>query len=236
MARKSPPPPLNLSLDTRSKRLPQIARDQPMDVESKPLILMSAGASSVPGQACALWRTLRVACGFVHMLLSTALLLIVVLFLHMPGGLRTTQGPGAVALLVSLSLDITLSLLLIGLIEQIWRNCVLCMRLMITCGYMALLIASVLRGVFPETWMVWGLGPRASNTMALVFLGAIMLFNVAQAIIERQSLASFARQQVKRLGDGCSRGELVSTSSSAGTGSTGTMDTGRERATALSRL
>ena len=90
MARKSPPPPLDLSFDTRPKRLPQIVRDQPADIESKPLIL---SPYSEPEQTGPVGKTLRISCSFIHMLLSTALLLVLVLFLGFrTGAVQTHQG------------------------------------------------------------------------------------------------------------------------------------------------
>ncbi|KFA49150.1 hypothetical protein S40293_06157 [Stachybotrys chartarum IBT 40293] len=191
MARGSRPPPLNLSLDTRSKNLPQILRNNgPAVHETTPLMpvpLEEAAAAAAamtvmkekrgrsPGTTRTT-RTVRLGADFLHLVAATMLLLIMAFFLEYQSRTGLSEaGANAIVAIVALGLDVALDLRSIGLYDRDWSGRCLLSRATITFVYAVLLVSSAAIGeVFPEDYTYWGATRQEANVSAIVFICGIL--------------------------------------------------------------
>ncbi|KAH7328715.1 hypothetical protein B0I35DRAFT_404040 [Stachybotrys elegans] len=187
MARGSRPPPLNLSVDTRPKNLPQICRDS-TENELTPLMVVTEVASveeKMPTrshrQAGPMARTVRVASDVTHGIICVLLVSIMVTFIHdqaQSGSLEASAC--AFTLIFALTSDTALDVKSITTYNRDWTTQCLLVRLVLTLMYIALLISfAVMRGVFPTGYAYWTVPPEIADALVVICLGTIVLWNIA---------------------------------------------------------
>ncbi|KAF4983256.1 hypothetical protein FZEAL_1294 [Fusarium zealandicum] len=173
MRKGSRPPPLNLSIVTRPRSLPRIART-PLAKELTALLTpLPEEAEDPPG---AVVRAVRVAVDFMQIVSSLLVVLMLGIFLvSYTGAAWSSYGVKAFVLIIALGCDIGLGIWSIRFNDRSWTGWAVLLRMLTASVLLGSLVAFLAAGrVFPADYTYWNLPLSQSGGPVLGLVSAIL--------------------------------------------------------------
>lgn len=188
MAKGRRPPPLNLSVDARSKSLPRISRTPVLLIskESTPL-LTPLPEDDYEDPPEPIVRAVRISVDFMHLVVCMMLTLIMAIFLATcSNAISWNYGPKAILLLSALVTDMVLDVKSIRLYDRSWSEWSLLVRTLSASAYLGVLIVFLAADrVFPSDYTYWNMSPAEAGGLVLGLVCVILGWNIAHLILSQ---------------------------------------------------